>query len=141
MPSLMLLSKSERFLCLAALVGTHQNFLPALSLIRPKVVTGEGLFEVLQQALSKLGIEEVDGDHCQQLIGIGTDGTSAYIANAGLKGIVESKLDWLVWMSCLAHRLELGIKDALKGTYFNGIDDMLICLHYIYERSPKSVLN
>ena len=45
-------------------------------------------FEVLQQALSKLAIEEVDGDHCQQLIGIGTDGTSANIVNAGLKGIV-----------------------------------------------------
>ena len=84
-----------------------------LALIRPKFVTGEGLFEVLGQALSKLEIEEVDGDHCQQLIGIGTDGTSTNIANAGLKGIVESKLEWIVWMWCLAHRLELGIKDVL----------------------------
>ena len=108
-----------------------------LSLIRPKFVTGEGLFEVLVQALKKLGIEEVDVDHCKQLIGIGTDGTSANIANAGLKGIVESKLEWIVWMWCLAHRLELGIKDALKGTYFDEIDDMLLRLYYIYERSPK----
>ena len=97
-------------------------------------------FEVLGQALSKLGIEEVDGDHCQQLIGIGTDGASTNIANAGLKGIVESKLEWIVWMWCLAHRLELGIKDALKGTYFDGIDDMLLRLYYIYEESPKSAV-
>jgi len=103
-----------------------------LSLIRPKFVTGEGLFEVLQQALSELGIEEVHGDLCQQLIGNGTDGAYANIANAGLKGIVESKLEWIIWMWCLAHRLELGIKDAFKGTYFDGIDDMLLCLYYIY---------
>jgi len=80
---------------------------------------------------------EVDVDHCKQLIGIGTDGASANIANAGLKGIVENKLEWIVWMWCLAHRLELGIKDALKGTYFDEIDDMLLRLYYIYERSPK----
>jgi len=40
-------------------------------------------------------------------------------------------------MWCLAHRLELRIKDALKGTYFDGIDDMLLRLYYIYERSLK----
>ena len=46
----------------------------------------------------KLGIEEVDANHCKQLVGIGTDGGYANIANAGLKGIVESKLKWIVWM-------------------------------------------
>ena len=45
-----------------------------LSLIRPNSVTGEGLFEVLTLALRKLGVQEVDADHCQQLIGIRTDG-------------------------------------------------------------------
>ena len=33
---------------------------------------------------------------CAKLIGIGTDGASAIIANAGLKGILESKISWLV---------------------------------------------
>ena len=108
-----------------------------LSLIRPKLVTGVGLFEVLQQALRKLGIKEVDANHCKQLVGIGIDGALPKIANAGLKGIVESKLKWIVWMWCLAHRLELGSKDALKGTYFEGIDDILLRLYYIYTKSPK----
>jgi len=62
-------------------------------------------------------------------MGTKTDGASANIADAGLKGIFESKLEWIVWKWCLAHRLELGIKDALKGTYF---DDMLLRLYYIY---------
>ena len=40
-------------------------------------------------------------------------------------------------MWCLAHRLELSIKDALKGTWFNDIDNMLLRLYYLYEKSPK----
>ena len=63
-----------------------------LLLIRLKFVTGVSLFEVLQKAIRKIGTEEVDADHCKQLVGIGIDGASANIANAGLKGIVGSKL-------------------------------------------------
>ena len=33
--------------------------------------------------------------------------------------------------------MELALKDALKHTAFDLIDDMLIRLHYIYEKSPK----
>ena len=40
-------------------------------------------------------------------------------------------------MWCLAHRLELAIKDALKGTLFDAVDDMLLRIYYIYEKSPK----
>ena len=41
-------------------------------------------------------------------------------------------------MWCLAHRVELALKDALKHTAFDLIDDMLIQLYYIYEKSPKN---
>uniref|UniRef100_A0A1X7VGK6 Uncharacterized protein n=1 Tax=Amphimedon queenslandica TaxID=400682 RepID=A0A1X7VGK6_AMPQE len=39
-------------------------------------------------------------------------------------------------MWCIAHKVELTIKDALKGTAFDFIDDMLK-LYYIYEKSPE----
>ena len=38
---------------------------------------------------------------------------------------------------CLAHRLELSLKDALGSTYFSVIDDMLMRIYYLYEKSPK----
>ena len=60
-----------------------------------------------------------------------------YVAGAGLKGLVEDEIPWIFWMWCLAHRLELAIKDTLKGTSFDQIDEMLLRLYYIYERSPK----
>lgn len=37
----------------------------------------------------------------------------------------------------MAHRLELAIKDALKGTSFDLVDEMLLRLYYIYDKSPK----
>ena len=40
-------------------------------------------------------------------------------------------------MWCLAHRLELAVHDALKDTAFSLIDDMLLRLYYLYEKSPK----
>ena len=40
---------------------------------------------------------------------------------------------------CSAHCAELAVKDALKGTCFNLIDEMLLRLYYIYEKSQKIV--
>ena len=74
---------------------------------------------------------------CKRLVGFDTDGASANIAPRGLKGLIEKELLWVFWMWCLAHRLELTIKDALKGTSFDVIDEMLFRLYYLYEKSPK----
>ena len=44
-------------------------------------------------------------------------------------------------MRCLAYRLELAVKDTLKGKTFDTIDDMLLKLNYIYEKAPKNAEN
>ena len=108
-----------------------------LGVERPKNATGIGLFDVLETSLRRIGIQELTEEHCKKLVGIGTDGASNNIAARGLKGLVEEKLDWIYWMWCVAHRLELSTKDALKGKCFDFVDDMLIKLYYVYERSPK----
>ena len=41
-------------------------------------------------------------------------------------------------MWCLAHRLELAVKDALKSTAFDAVDDMLLKLYYLYEQELMS---
>ena len=40
-------------------------------------------------------------------------------------------------MWCMAHHLELAIKDALKPTTFALVDELLLRLYYLYEKSPK----
>ena len=104
---------------------------------RPKTVDANGLFLSLKSALLRLGISDVDTENCKRLVGIGSDGASANIARGGLKGLVQSQCEWVFWMWCLAHRLELAVKDALKGTTFDVVDDMLLKLYYIYEKAPK----
>ena len=77
---------------------------------------------------------------CSKLVGIATDGAAANVAGNGLKGLVEGELKWIFWMWCLAHRLELAMKDALRGTSFDLLDEMLLRLYYLYEKSPKKCM-
>ena len=38
---------------------------------------------------------------------------------------------------CLGHRLELSLKDALKTTFFASINELLVQICFMYEKSPK----
>ena len=100
---------------------------------QPKNGTAAGLYESLVRAFNHVDVN----DWKDKLIGFGCDGTSVNIAGNGLKGYLEQSCPWIVTFWCLAHRLELSIKDALKSTYFSTIDDVLMRLYYLYENSAK----
>ena len=38
---------------------------------------------------------------------------------------------------CLAHWVKLALKDAFKDTLWSTIDEMLLRVYYLYEKSPK----
>ena len=61
-----------------------------LSVSRPQSADGKGLFECLQTVFQEIGVTALHKENCKSLVGIGTDGTSANIAAAGLKGLVEA---------------------------------------------------
>ena len=72
------------------------------------------------------------------MVGLVCDGTNANIgSDSDLKSYLLKDIPWLVVSWCFAHRLELSIKDALKGTYFKEIDRLLLQIYYVYEKSPK----
>ena len=104
---------------------------------RPKTVDANGLLLSLKSALLRLGIFDVDAENCKRLVGIGSYGASANVARGGLTGLIKSKCKWLFWMWCLAHRLELAVKDALKGTSFDVVDDTLLKVNYLYKKASK----
>lgn len=104
---------------------------------RPKTVNTAGLFQSLKSALLRFGISDIDPENGEKLVGIGSDEASTNIARGGLKGLVESQCEWIFLMWCLAHRLQLAVKDALKGTAFDAVDDMLLKLYYLYEKAAK----
>ena len=73
-------------------------------------------------------------DWKSKLVAFGTDGASVNIGAGGLKGLMENEVPWTTFFWCLAHRLELALKDSLKTTY---LDEMLLRLYYLYEKSSK----
>ena len=111
-----------------------------LAIHKPQHVTAKGLFQSLQYGLQCLGIQSVTKEACSRLLGIATDGAAANVAGNGLKGLVEKELEWIFWMWCLAHRLELAIKDAVRGTSFDLLDEMLLRFYYLYNKSPKKCM-
>ena len=97
--------------------------------------TGQGLYDCFKQAMVYLDIPPAEWK--QKIIGLGCDGTSANIGSGGLKGHLERDMPWIIVSWCLAHRLELAIKDALKTTFFATVDEFLLQIYYVYEKSPK----
>ena len=53
--------------------------------------------------------------------------------------ILQRHLPWVIYVWCVAHRLELALKDALQGTIFDYVDEVLLRLYYLYENLPKKL--
>ena len=72
------------------------------------------------------------------LVGCGTDGASVNVSSQnGMRGKLQAALLWLYWAWCYGHRLELACKDAFSSHLFQDIDEMMLRLYYLYEKSPK----
>ena len=54
-----------------------------------------------------------------------------------MRGKLHAALPWLFWAWCYTHRLELACKNAFSSHLFKDIDEMLLRLYYLYEKSPK----
>ena len=115
------------------------------SVKEPKKADVDGLIACLQEALQALGVDDVLNKTSVLsskpiLIGGGTDGASVNISGQnGMKGRMQHELPWLFWAWCFAHRLELACKDSFVSEIFTSITDMLLCLYYLYSKSPKKL--
>ena len=96
----------------------------------------DGIVSVLIERMALLGIE----DPSIKLIGFTSDGASV---NRGDKDSVNTILreyaDWLVFPWCIAHPLELSLKNALSCTVFDDIDEFLLRIYYLYQKAPKKL--
>ena len=50
---------------------------------------------------------------------------------------VEVQADWILSVWCLAHRLELAVKDCFKGTFTDNNTEMLTLIYYFNKGSAK----
>ena len=111
----------------------------------PSRADAAGLIERLGGALKKLGIDDIlhqakvlGVERKPILVGGGTDGASVNTSEQnGMRGTMQRALPWLFWAWCYAHHLELVCHDSLSSKHFNNIQEMLLRLYYLYEKSAK----
>ena len=100
---------------------------------QPESVDAAGLYKCFNRAMAHLTLDSKPS----KLIGFGCDGASVNMGANALKGCLQSEHPWIVTFWCLAHRLELSLKDALRNTLFSTIDDILLRIYYVYSKAPK----
>ena len=87
------------------------------TVLEPAKADGDGLVQCLGKALQSMGIEDL-------------------VDRASVLGVKEHTI--LVGAWCYAHRLELACKDAFSSQLFHDVEEMLLKLYYLYEKSAKS---
>ena len=116
-----------------------------IEVLEPNKADAAGLVQCLCKALNSMGTETLfDKEKVLAvmehpvLVGVGTDGAAVNISDQnGMKGMLQASLPWLFWSWCFAHRLELACHDALSSQLFRDLDEMLLRIYYLYEKSPK----
>ena len=76
----------------------------------------------------------------KKLVGFAADGASVNREEKeGVISILKGRQPWVIYVWCVAHRLELSLQDALQGTVFDNVDEVLLRLYYLCEHSPKKL--
>ena len=52
---------------------------------------------------------------------------------------MKEEMPWIAFVWCMAHRLELVIQDTVKDKFFDKIDDIILRIFYLYQKSPKKL--
>lgn len=75
---------------------------------QPSQGNAEGLYDCFVKAMSYMGV----ADELHKLVGFGCDGTNVNMGEGGLKRMLQIDQPWVVVCWCLAHCLELALKDG-----------------------------
>ena len=114
---------------------------PAVKFLKLQAIehaNSEGLVKALDDAFSDFGFT---ADQLKlKLVGFGADGAARNlgVTHQSVSTIQRSIAPWMVQIHCMAHRLELSLKDCFKDTYFERtIVDTLASIYHFYRSSPK----
>ena len=99
-----------------------------------KNANAAGIHENIQTAFNRFGVTKFE----DRIVGLNADGASVNMGPLnGLGKIVRDSALWLQLVHCFNHRIKLALKDAFDTSPFGDIDNMLMKLYYLYEKSPK----
>ena len=132
-------NKKEAFYVLTFYLNPEGSIIASVELnyfhlAETKTYDAESIANAIEESFKRVNICYLD-----KLVGFGSDGTSVNRGSKeGIKTILQRDNEWLTFGWCVAHRLELALKDAFNGTAFDEIEELLLRLYYLYKKSPKS---
>ena len=92
-----------------------------------------GIFNAIKNAFKEKDLFDL----IEKIVFLASDGASVNTGlNNGLIKFFQDEMPWIGFVWCIAHRLELSIKDALE-TWIKPINTNLRNLYYMYEKSSK----
>ena len=101
----------------------------------PETTCSEDLYNfVIEQLRSKNLLDQMN-----KCVGFGSDGASNMTGlRNGLISRLKEDYPYIIGIHCLAHRLELSFKDAIKknNTIYDKLVTLLLGIYYFYKRSP-----
>lgn len=97
-----------------------------------------GILGAIKSSFKNIDINDETFD--KKLIDFAADGASVNRGDKnGFISLLRNNHPWVIYVWCVAHRLELALKDALQGTSFDDVDQVLLRLYYLYENSSKKL--
>ena len=96
--------------------------------------TAEGIKASIEETFARIGLTTFT----ERLTGLNVDSTNVNRGiHRGLAALMKQQSPWLQVIHCFNHRVELALKDTFSTTSFSKIDEMLMKLYYLYQKSPK----
>ena len=97
----------------------------------------DGLVAALDSAFADFGFTSAEWK--VKLVGFGADGAAVNLGVChSVSTMLRSTAPWMIQIHCMAHRLELALKDCFKDTHFQRtIVETLTTIYYFYTNSPK----
>ena len=113
----------------------HVYFLGVIPLV---IATAAAIFEKLMVFLTETGISEEI--LLRQLIGFCSDGASCMTGQfQGVAKLFRDKIPHIKSFHCMAHRLELAVKNAVDSVNFiSHFRDFIDAVYKMYSLSPKN---
>lgn len=106
--------------------------------------THSSVVTYLQVSLGQLGVNIFSRDNVLNatnravLVGGSSDKTDDK-DDQGVKAEMQSTFPWLFWSRCFSHQLELACKDSFTSSLHGEINDLLISLYSLYNKSPQKM--
>ena len=74
-----------------------------------------------------------------KLVGFGSDGASVNTRKKeSVKTLLQQENPWITFGWCVTHRLEQALKNSLKGTTFDDVNELILSI-YLYKCSLKKL--